>query len=119
LADLEREPELDALVDEFLDRFGPLPETVQNLIYQMRVKLRAQEAGLAAVAFEGEQLVLRYPPLPEGVNERNLPAIAKDVRAGRNAYWLMIAGNGSGSEDWRTRLLETLSTIIQICQPSC
>jgi transcription-repair coupling factor (superfamily II helicase) len=83
----------------------------------MRVKLRAQEAGLAAVAFEGEQLVLRYPPLPEGVNERNLPAIAKDVRAGRNAYWMMTGGNGSG--DWRPRLLETLTMIINLCQPSC
>jgi transcription-repair coupling factor (superfamily II helicase) len=111
LADLEHEGGLDALEEEFLDRFGTPPETVQNLIYQMRVKLRAQEAGLAAVAFEGEQLVLRFPPLPEGVNERNLPILGRDVRAGRNAYWMM-GGNGSG--DWRVRLLEILSAIIEL-----
>ncbi len=116
LADVEREPELDVLVDEFLDRFGPLPPTVENLIYQMRVKLRAQEAGLAAVAFEGDQLVLRFPPLPEGVTERNLPTFSKDVRAGRNAYWM--PGGGNGNTDWRQRLLETLSTIIDTCQPA-
>ena len=42
----------------------------------MRVKLRAQKVGLASVALEGEQIVLRFPPLPEGMNERNLPAVA-------------------------------------------
>jgi transcription-repair coupling factor (superfamily II helicase) len=117
LADMEREAELDALEEEFLDRFGLLPETVQNLFYQMRVKLRAQEAGLAAVAFEGDQIVLRYPPLPEGITERNLPTIAKDIRSGRNAYWMM--GGSNGGQDWRDRLLEALSEIIQLCQPSC
>ncbi len=40
---------------------------VANLFFQMRVKLRAEAAGLASVAMEGEQIVLRYPPLPEGV----------------------------------------------------
>jgi len=110
LADLERESELDALEEEFLDRFGPLPETVKNLLFQMRVKLRAQEAGLAGVTFEGDQIVLRYPPLPEGVSERNLPAISREVRAGRNAYWMAAGGNGVGN--WQNRLLETLSDII-------
>ncbi len=109
LADLEREAELDALVDEFLDRFGALPETVKNLVFQMRVKLRAQEAGLAGVTFEGEQIVLRYPPLPEGVTERNLPTLGRDVRAGRNAYWMMAGSNGDNS--WQTRLLETLTVM--------
>ena len=117
LADLEREAELDALEEEFLDRFGPLPETVQNLFYQMRVKLRAQEAGLAAVALEGDQIVLRYPPLPEGITDRNLPTLGKDIRAGRNAYWLMSDNNGGRT--WRERLLEALSAIIELCQPSC
>ena len=69
------------------------------------------------MAFEGEQIVLRYPPLPEGINERNLPAIGRDVRAGRNAYWMAAGGNGSG--DWRPRLLETLSMIIENGQPTC
>ena len=110
LADLEREAELDALEEEFLDRFGLLPETVKNLLFQMRVKLRAQEAGLAGVTFEGEQIVLRYPQLPEGVTERNLPAMGRDVRAGRNAYWMAVGMNGEKS--WQSRLLETLSMMI-------
>ena len=49
---------------EFADRFGPLPEMVQNLFYQLKVKLRAEAAGLASVSIESDQFVLRYPPLP-------------------------------------------------------
>ncbi len=44
LADLRDETEIDALASEFRDRFGPMPEMVDFLIYQMRVKLRAGES---------------------------------------------------------------------------
>src|SRR4030095_1659932 len=46
IADLRDETELDALASEFKDRFGELPEMVENLFYQMRVKLLAEQAGL-------------------------------------------------------------------------
>src|SRR6185295_10834574 len=49
IADLRDEIELDALGSEFRDRFGILPEMLQNLLYQMRVKLRAERAGLNSV----------------------------------------------------------------------
>jgi transcription-repair coupling factor (superfamily II helicase) len=113
LADMENESELEALSEEFLDRFGPLPEPVSHLFFQIRVKQRAQRGGLVSVALEGDQIVLRFPPLPEGMNERNLTNIGREVRAGRNAYW-MPARNG-----WQERLLDALSTIIETCQPSC
>jgi tRNA (guanine-N7-)-methyltransferase len=43
IADLRDEREIDALVLEFLDRFGPPPEMLQNLLYQMRIKLLAEK----------------------------------------------------------------------------
>jgi transcription-repair coupling factor (superfamily II helicase) len=113
LADLESESELEALGEEFLDRFGPLPEAVGNLFFQIRVKLRAQQAGLFSVTMEGEQIVLRYPALPDGVNERKLAFVSRDVRAGRNAYWM------PGRDGWQEKLMEALSTIIEACQQSC
>jgi transcription-repair coupling factor (superfamily II helicase) len=113
LADMESEAELEALGEEFLDRFGPLPEPVTHLFYQIRVKQRAQQAGLVSVALEGDQIVLRYPPLPEGINERSLAAVGRDIRAGRNAYWM------AAREGWQERLLEALSAIIEACKPSC
>ncbi len=107
LADLETETELETLREEFLDRFGPLPEAVVSLFLQMRVKLRAQHCGMASVAFEGEQIVMRFPPLPEGMTDRSLPNLGRELRSGRNAYWMQ----SGGKEEWRERLLNALATI--------
>jgi len=127
LADMQSEEDVDALMDEFSDRFGPPTEPVKNLFYQMKVKLRAETAGLASVMMEGEQIVLRYPPLPEGVTSRNLPSIDLEVgigvvRTGKNAYWMPLGsknGNGESSPAWREKLLDVLSAIIKVCHPSC
>jgi transcription-repair coupling factor (superfamily II helicase) len=109
LADLENSSEIQALQDEFIDRFGPPPEPVMNLFYQMQVKLLAEQAGLASVVLEGEQIVLRYPPLPEGVVSRNLPTINYHTRTGKNAYWMPLNVEG---EEWQERLMNVLSIII-------
>lgn len=116
LADLESEVEVQALLEEFKDRFGAPPEPVLNLFYQMQVKLLAERAGLAAVVLEGDQIVLRYPPLPEGAAARNLPLINHQVRAGKNAYRMPWKVDG---EPWQDRLIAVLSAIISECLPVC
>ena len=107
IADMESLSEVDALEEEFEDRFGAMPEAVRNLLYQMRIKLLGERIGLASITFEGEQMVLRFPPLPEGVNDRRLPKIAFNARAGKNAYWIPQPRD----EDWQDRLLQILSAI--------
>ena len=115
LASLDTEEQVQAMQDELADRFGPPPEDVLNLLTQMRIKLRAEAAGLAAVTVESGQIVLRYPPLPESVGSRSLPFIGPQARAGKNAYWMPLAGlNG----DWPQRLLDVLSAIIEAHQLS-
>ena len=37
MADVNARADIDALAEEFADRFGPLPEAMSNLLYQMRV----------------------------------------------------------------------------------
>jgi transcription-repair coupling factor (superfamily II helicase) len=115
LADMQDEVEVTAMEDEFADRFGAIPEEVANLFFQMRVKLRAEMAGLASVAMEGEQVVLRYPPLPEGAT-RTMPFAGLGVRAGKNAYWMQV--NGMTVAEWHEKLLGALSAINREWQPS-
>jgi transcription-repair coupling factor (superfamily II helicase) len=115
LAGVQDESELQAMIDEFKDRFGPLPEPVENLYFQMRVKLRAEAGGLSSVALEGDQIVLRYPPLPEGAS-RSLPFIGLGVRAGRNAYWMPV--NMDDDHEWRALLLDMLAEIAGQLQPN-
>jgi transcription-repair coupling factor (superfamily II helicase) len=112
MADLKDEAEIAALADEFSDRFGPPPEEVSNLLFLMKVRLRAEQAGLASISVESEQIVMRYPPLPEGTNSRNLPLIEAPVRAGKNAYWMPLGNNGS----WKEQLLESLTQIERAVQ---
>jgi transcription-repair coupling factor (superfamily II helicase) len=106
IADLRDEGEIEALASEFADRFGPPPEMVENLLYQMRVKLRAEQAGLSAINWESGQIVLRYPPGGEEDNGR-LPDLGADVRGGRGAYWCSFGKD----PDWPTRLLDVLARL--------
>ncbi len=109
LADIKDEAELATIEMEFEDRFGPLPEQVRNLIYQIRVKLLAANAGLASVGFEGRQLVLRYPPLPEGVKSRKLREFPRPVMVGKNGYRIQFTN--PDEEPWPEELLRFLMKI--------
>jgi len=107
IADLRDESEIDALASEFQDRFGALPEMVENLLLQMRVKLRAESIGLASITLENGQVVLRYPPSPHRESEPRLPDLGPAIRGGKGAFWLAV-----GREpDWLQRLLEMLNMI--------
>lgn len=111
LANLQNEDEIHALTDELRDRFGEPPDEIRNLLYQMQVKTRAELAGLTSVSVENQQIVLRFPPLPEGVQARELPNIGRHTRTGKNSYWMPLHLDG---EDWRERLLEVLSEIMAL-----
>ena len=105
IADLRDESEIDALASEFRDRFGQLPTTTQNLFYQMRVKLRAEKAGLSAVTWESGQIVLRYPVSGEEKAGKQLSDLGPGIRGGKSSYWC------SFGEMWQSRLLDVLEMV--------
>ena len=45
---------------EILDRFGPLPWQVLNLLYVARLRLTADKAGIGAIVREEKVIVLRF-----------------------------------------------------------
>ena len=105
IADLRDETEIDALASEFKDRFGDLPEMTENLFYQMRVKLRAEKAGLSSINWESGQIVLRYPASANGSEPKRLADLGAGIRGGKNAYWC------SFGEEWEGKLLEVLGRL--------
>ena len=107
IASMREEREIDPLSEEFADRFGALPEMVQNLFYQMRVKLRADAVGIQSVSLESGQIVLRYPVLSETLAQHTLPDLGPGIRGGKNAYWCNIMKE----ENWQERLLEALDRL--------
>ncbi len=111
MAHIEEITELDALITEFHDRFGQPVQQVKDLFFQLRVKLLAARAGLVSISVEADQMVLRFPQLPVGVQARDLPPIGYQTRAGRNAYWMKFDPEG---ESWREHLLRVLDAIISL-----
>ena len=108
IADLRDETELDALGSEFRDRFGQMPQMTQNLLYQMRVKLRAEKAGLTSVNMEAGQILLKYAAPAEGSQPKRLPDLGNGVRGGRSAYWVTL----SKEEVWTVKLLDVLARLM-------
>jgi len=104
MADLRSLNELDALGEEFKDRFGLPPEAVQNLFYQLKVKLLAEQAGLVSIVVETGQIVLRFD---EGDLPEDLPDLGPYVRAGKVALWLGY----KEALDWQTELLQVLDKL--------
>jgi len=106
MADLRSLGEVDALEEEFRDRFGDPPEPVRDLLYQLKVKLLAEKAGLVSLTGEAGQLVLRYP---DGEVPLDLPDLGPHVRAGRTALWIPYLA----LEDWQSELVAVLKKLAQ------
>jgi transcription-repair coupling factor (superfamily II helicase) len=106
LADLRDEADVDAVGAEFAERFGPLPPPVENLLYQLRVKIRALRAGVVSVGSEGGQLVITLPPL-EDKDGYDFGYLGAGARTSKNRIWLSRATE----TEWRERLVEVLGAI--------
>jgi transcription-repair coupling factor (superfamily II helicase) len=51
--------EVDDLAQELRDRFGILPQPVENLLYVLKVKILATKAGISSVSAQGRQIVIK------------------------------------------------------------
>jgi transcription-repair coupling factor (superfamily II helicase) len=107
MADVQSLDEVEALVSEFSDRFGPPPEQVENLFYQMKVKILATQAGFSNVSIEGTQLILRYP---KGVDPAQIIGANSNIRIGKTALWVQLPSE----DDWQDFLLETLGSLKRL-----
>lgn len=59
LAKVEHIEEVGDMAREFKDRFGPLPEPVENLLYVVRIKILAMRADVSSVSTHGRQIVIK------------------------------------------------------------
>ena len=108
LADLHDETAIEEMHAELMDRFGKLPQEIEGLLFQLRVKFRAQQANVTAIAADEGQISIRLPYLA-GVDRPGLQAyLGRDVRVSRTAVWLIREPD---SDRWQSRLLEILGKL--------
>lgn len=110
LASVQEPGQVKELESELQDRFGPLPEPVQNLLYQLRLKALAIAAGAQAVTREEGQFVIHAESLEHMNRERLQRVLGDAARVQRRRVWVRSADQPS---IWQARLAQMLEAMAE------
>ena len=111
LADITTYERVDEIAQELQDRFGAPPEEVRNLIYLLRLRVAAIQAGLAAIAIEDGRIILKFGKPDDAVTSR-LHARFKDrVKVARDRVWVP---GPDGDTQWREHLMDVVGAVAGI-----
>ena len=108
LTEIKNTEQVEAIGRDFKDRFGALPQEVQNLLYAVRIKLLATRAGIESISTEDSQIVLR---LFEGMrfDRQKLEPILRDgIKIGITQLRLEFRRLG---KEWQEVLEEVLGRV--------
>ncbi|WP_374685781.1 transcription-repair coupling factor [Promineifilum sp.] len=108
MATLDTLAEIDEMAAELADRFGPIPDPLHNLLYQLRIKALGQMAGVNAVVTEAGQIRIRIAELA-GMDRYHLQRFLGDgVRVSKSAVWLK---KDRGTHEWQIELVQVLERL--------
>jgi transcription-repair coupling factor (superfamily II helicase) len=81
LATLEQVEGVESMDRELQDRFGPLPEPVENLLYIVKIKALATQAKVNSISTQGRLIVIK----PQAVSSfpKTCPERSRRIRGGR------------------------------------
>ena len=107
MAELGSMDEIGAMEQELADRFGTLPPDAENLMYQLRLKALARDAGVATIGIENDRLALLsesdYP------NRSSLQgALRGHASVSRRGIWLPM------EPGWRRELVAVLECMARM-----
>ncbi len=107
IAGLHTPGEIDEMSQELIDRFGPLPAAVENLLYQVKVKVMALRAGVTNIGRDDQQLAIRSPAVARLARERLQYQLGQAAHVGSQALWVRIDEAGA----WRENVLRCLDIL--------
>ncbi|MCK5923896.1 MAG: hypothetical protein KAG66_23375, partial [Methylococcales bacterium] len=108
MAGLDSLLEIDEMAAELADRFGAIPDPVDNLLYQIRIKVLAQKAMVVAVTTESKQVKLKMPQL-ETMNRFALQRyLGGGVRVSRTIIWMP---RDMATREWQVLLVQSLEKL--------
>ncbi|MEM8858347.1 MAG: transcription-repair coupling factor [Chloroflexota bacterium] len=105
LTDLEQ---VDGMVAELTDRFGPIPDPLENLLYQLRIKILALRAGVSSISTEHKQIRLQLPRLMAMNREKMQNFLGREARVSRTGIWLDAT---LSTREWQMILVATLERL--------
>ena len=110
MAELDNDDSVQDIAAELNDRFGKPPESVENLIFQLKVKLLAHKAQIDSINVEGKKISLRCRSIEDKHLQRyladNMPS---DTRITRGKILLSIENN---NQEWKDLLIQSLDMLI-------
>ena len=115
LAAASDEAGVAAVVDELIDRYGPLPEPAQRLVSVARLRLLCRHYGITEVAVTGTNLRVAPMALPDSAQvrlKRMYPAA--NYRATTSVVQVPIPRAGSGVGAPRIRDLPLVQSVVDI-----
>ena len=104
--------DLNLLEDEIIDRFGPLPWQVRNLLYLSKLKLRSASAGVNRISREGEKIVLRLNNAVGGARQVLRRLLGTNVEVGNTQIRIDV----SGVEDWEEMLANCVDELAVVTE---
>jgi transcription-repair coupling factor (superfamily II helicase) len=108
MATLDSLLEIDGMAEELADRFGSIPDPVNNLLYQLRVKALALRAGVAAVVNEAGQIKVRMPEALKMDRYRLQRYLGGTIRVSKTAIWM---SRDIATFEWQVDLVQVLEKL--------
>jgi transcription-repair coupling factor (superfamily II helicase) len=106
--------EVERLREELLDRFGPLPEPVENLLSLQRARIKFGQAGARSVSFRGDRLAV-VPIELDSVRAKRLRQELPDAlyESGRSQVSVRVPKDGRERFPSVVRAADTLLAIMR------
>jgi transcription-repair coupling factor (superfamily II helicase) len=101
---------VDSMEQEILDRFGPLPWQVLNLLYLARLRLTAGKAGIEAIVREDSAIVLRFHHEVGGAREVLQRLLGPSASVGHMQIRL---DTNAVADGWEAPLMSTITKLAE------
>ena len=108
MATLDTMHEIEDMAEELADRFGEIPDPVNNLLYQLRVKSLALKAGVPAVVTEAGQVKIRIAEDSKMDRYHVQRFLGNEVRVSKTAVWLP---REMSTHEWQVILVQVLEKL--------
>jgi transcription-repair coupling factor (superfamily II helicase) len=102
--------EVDSMEREILDRFGPLPWQVLNLLYVARLRLTAGKAGIEAIVRNQSAIVLRFRHEVGGARDVLQRLLGPSASVGHMQIRL---DTNAVSDGWEAPLMSTIEKLAE------
>jgi len=109
MSDIHKPEDLSALEQELIDRFGPVPPVVRDLLYVVGLRTLALAAEVRSIALEDGQIVLRLNEGEAVPPEAFAEGVPRGVHVGRTLLRIEI----TTADAWRKLLQEVLKMLVK------